>query len=418
VPAQGSLYQQVLQRIKMVTAENRVRRTTIKRLAMLVTGIVAARATTLARIADELLSLGVTEATEAGSVVRTLERVLSDDKLDWGVLYEPALKASIDWNQLLRGSRRLVLAVDESTKNERVHLLRVGLPYWGHCLPLAWELWPQNQPLKSNGGYWTRIEAVVDRVKKVIPAGLLVVALADRAYDVSGFVDRVVSRGWHWAVRFKAKGSGCFRNRKGREYAVKALISQRVSAPGMRWKTRGWVFKDAGWRQASIVAYWQPGEDEPLVVISDLPPGWELLGLYGMRYWIEPGFRSDKKLGWHWEDSQVRSLVHQERLLLGMAWASLIALCIGLEEAKNRLAGLDKRRVRVRNGQNVVGKPRHPDQSVFTMGLRRTRDWLYQNTDRGVRWLLTELDAPSWGDTWRQHLSQRYLVHSLQTVLA
>jgi hypothetical protein len=187
----------------------------------------------------------------------------------------------------------------------------------------------------------------------------------------------------------------------------------------MRWKARGWVFKNAGWRQASIVAHWQPGEDEPLVVISDLPPRWDLLRLYGVRFWIEPGFRSDKKLGWHWEESQIRKQSHHERLLLGMAWASLVALCIGLTEARTRLAKLQTRQIRVRAGRPVVGLPEHADQSLFTMGLRRTRDWLYQTTNSAILWLLSDIGTRSWQSIWHHHQSHRYLFqhHPTQTVL-
>jgi len=415
MPANNSLYQEVYQQIGVITAQTKVRVSLVKRLALLVTGIVAAQSVTVAKMASELLSLRLSRATEAESIERTMGRILSDGRLEPKVWYLPALRASIDWEQLLRGGKRVVLAVDESSKRDEVHLLRLGLPYWGHCLPLAWDIWEQNVPLPKEDGYWARIDAVLATVAKLLPPGLEVMVLADRAYDVPGFIDRLQALGWHWAVRYKANGSGCFRDYQGREGKLKVLIRQHVHAPGQRWKARGWVFKDAGWRKASVVAFWAPGEDEPLVVISDLRPSWVLLKLYGVRFWMEPGFRSDKKLGWHWEDSQVRKLEHHRRLLLGMAWASLLTLCLGRQEAKARLSRLQERRIRRRSGKPVVGQPRHADQSLFTMGLRCSRDWLYGTAQRSVHWLLTELDSVSWQQLWYQHQSHRYL-YLLQTV--
>jgi hypothetical protein len=360
-------------------------------------------------VADELLSLSLTRATEADSIKRTLGRILGDGRLEPQTWFEPALRACLDWQGLLRGSRRLLLAVDESSKRDQVHLLRVGLPYWGHCQPLVWDIWPQNRPLEQADSYWQRVEAVLARVAALLPGGLQVVVLADRAYDIPAFIDRLGAYAWHWGVRLKARASTRFRDHQGREWALRALLRQHVHAPGMRWKSRGWLFKEAGWRQVSIVACWAPSEDEPLVVISDLPPRWDLLRLYGTRFWIEPGFRSDKKLGWHWEDCQVRKLAHHQRLLLAMAWATLLTLCLGQAEAQAKLARLGQRRVRQKQGQPFVGQPRHAEQSLFTMGLRRTRDWFYGTSKGTLHWLLSALDADSWQRVWYAYQSQRYL---------
>ncbi len=150
------------------------------------------------------------------------------------------------------------------------------------------------------------------------------------------------------------------------------------------------------------------------MVISDESPCWKLLRLYDVRFWVEPSFRSDKKLGWHWEDSQVRKLEHHHRLILGMAWATLVTLCIGLQEAKARLAKLSERRVRIRDGKPVIGKPREADQSLFTMGLRRARDWLYHTTDRAIEWLLSDLDSVSWRQLWYNQQSRRLLSQTVR----
>jgi len=56
-------------------------------------------------------------------------------------------------------------------------------------------------------------------------------------------------------------------------------------------------------------------------VISDLRPSWVLLKLYGVRFWMEPGFRSDKKLValGRQPGAEVGA---SSPAVLGMAWAA------------------------------------------------------------------------------------------------
>lgn len=406
MPTQVPLFQEVFQRISAGRAVAKVRQSSLWRLALLVTGLIAAKNVVLSEVANELLALKLTRATQAESIERTLRRTLSDQRLDPKACYEPVLQTVIDWDYLLRGSKRVVLSIDESTKEDEVHLFRVSLTFWGHTLPLVWAAWQQNTKLPE-GQYWRQVDAVLERVSLLLPAGLEVVVVADRFYDIPPFVDRLARYGWHWVVRQQAKGSGRFRDHVGQEHELAKLIGAHLSKPGTRWKTRGAVFKDAGWRQASIVGLWARGEDEPLVVVSDLPTRWELLELYGRRFWIEPGFRSDKTRGWQWEDSQVKGVEHHKRLLLAMAWASLVVLCLGYQEAKARMAALAKRPLRIIKGKPTIGQPRHARESLFTMGLRRSRHWLYHSQAEAIQWVVSQLDSVSWNKQWYgQHIAR------------
>ena len=56
-------------------------------------------------------------------------------------------------------------------------------------------------------------------------------------------------------------------------------------------------------------------------------------------------------------------MAHHARLLLGMAWASLVALCLGASEAQALLARLAATPVRLRRC-----RPRHARESGFTLG--------------------------------------------------
>jgi hypothetical protein len=123
----------------------------------------------------------------------------------------------IAWSSLIDKERPVILALDESSQEERVHLLRVSLTYWGTAVPLAWDIWPQNVAMED-GEYWRRMDAVLDQVAALLPPGLSVIVTADRAFDIAPFVDRIAARGWHWVVRLKAEGANRFLDHLGREH--------------------------------------------------------------------------------------------------------------------------------------------------------------------------------------------------------
>jgi hypothetical protein len=162
------------------------------------------------------------------------------------------------------------------------------------------------------------------------------------------------------------------------------------------------VLKAAGWRRVGLVASWARGEQEPLLVITDGAARWQVLDTYARRFWIEPGFRCDKARGWQWEESQVRGLAHHAVLLLAMAWASLLALCLGVPEARAALRRLADRPIR-----GAPPQPRHARESIFTLGLRALRERLYQRLRRRIRWHLPEIAAISWYDRWHQAQADR-----------
>jgi Transposase DDE domain len=403
--AQRPCYQVIHQRIT-AALPRAIPAASITRLALLVTGILAAKSAVLAQIAAELDALALTRATTPDSIGRRLRRTLQDGHLDQATCYTPVLRHVLDWDEVLRGQRRVVLIVDESSKADDLHLFRIALPYWGGSLPLAWCVWQQNVALPS-GYYWTAVEQVLAQVAALLPAGLEVVVVADRASAIAPFIDRLRSYGWQWVLRLTTSGSHRWCDRHGREQALRTVLAQHLAQPGQRWHTRGRRFKDAGWRQVNLVGRWAVGYQEALVLITNLGERWSVVALYQRRFWIEPGFRSDTRTGWQWEASQVRGVAQHERLLVGMAWASLVALVVGVEAAAAAVARLAAQRRRRPRPQ-----ARQARESVFTLGLRALRHWLYQATHCALHGQLSQLDAPSWEQQWYQHQSLRLIFGS------
>ena len=141
-------YQTLRQRIAAAVAAH-VPAASRDRLALLTFGILAATSAVIAQAAAELHALRLTQASSPDSIARRLRRTLNDPALTAATCYEPVLPRVIDWPALLRGSRRVVLIVDESSKADEVHLFRVSLAYWGGSLPLGWAVWEQNHNGRS-----------------------------------------------------------------------------------------------------------------------------------------------------------------------------------------------------------------------------------------------------------------------------
>ena len=398
MPADHPLYQAILEQLQVTIGGTGVRATTIPRLALLVVGLIAGRSCVLGQMAVEVWALGVTRARSVEAVGRRLRRALNDRWLQASTCYEPVLRQVLPWDRLVGDGQSLFLALDESSQDDRLHLLRVSVVYWGTGVPLAWALWEQNVPL-ADGVYWQQLRGVLDRVAAIVPAGVPVVVLADRAYDVAPFVDLLAARGWDWIVRVKAEGAGRFRDVDGAEQEVRTVIRTHVPRPGHRWRATGQLFKKAGWRPAALVAYWQFDQQTPLVVATSLDPSWAVLDWYGRRFWIEAEFRSEKALGWRWEAAQVRGIDHHERLLVAMAWATLLVVCLGLQLARTQLARVTRR---TRAGHPPPA-PRRPRSSLFRLGLTLTRAALYRRRLPPFHWALADPDGPSWADRWLLH---------------
>lgn len=408
MPAPHPLYHEIQVQIATVTASLAPPAYSVDRLALLVTGILAAQSSVVAQVAVALDALALTAATRLDSIERRLRRTRNDPHLTPGRCYAPVLTTVVAWDELRAAQGRAVLIIDESTKTDEVHLFRVSLAYRGSAIPLAWTVWPQNEAL-GDGVYWQRVDTVLAQVQALLPPDLTVSVVADCAYAIPTLLDRLTARGWHWVLRVQTGGSHRFRDGQGTEQALAQLVATHLPRPGTRWHTTGWVFKDAGWRAVSVVGIWAIGTEKPLVVLTDLPPRFSVLRLYDRRSWIEPSFRSDKAKGWQWEACQIHGVAHHVVLLVGLAWATLLTLCLGVADATAHLQRLLQRQPH--RGQGL-GKPQHARHSLFTLGLHALRGWFFGTRPGHLTWWLPGLAAPAWTAEWTQAQAHRFLFGS------
>lgn len=349
---------------------------TLDRVTLLASGIVKAQHGAPAKIAEA--GKGLSErGVQADSVERRIRRIENDPQICVATCFEPLVQQLLAHSQI----RELWLIVDPTFQEDRVVMVSINVWYRGRSLPLVWETWPANQPLEGEG-FWKRVAALLQHAKRLLPPGIPVTVLADRAFGTPAFTDRVAQQGWHWVVRLQ--GQTKCRDVCGRERSVAALIHQR----GERRKLRGQVFKKAGWRPASIVVYWGRRHRAPLCLATDLAPAWVRIADYRRRFPIEPTFRDWKAYGWRWEQGQVTNREHLNRLILGMALANWLVILVGALHAQSLLAqpASGKRRTR----------PWWGKKSLFQLGLEVWKDCFAEGLPPWLLSALPDWAAPNW----------------------
>ena len=314
---------------------------TLERVTLMVTGMIRAKSASPAQVSKALEELRLTGA-KAESLERRIRRLENDPEMTASLCFHPLARAHLQYGH----PSELLLILDPTTQDDRLVMVSVAVWYRGRALPLAWAIWPANEPLEGEG-FWERIDKVLDEVATLLPVRVPITLMADRAFGCPAFIDLVVKRHWHYVVR--VQGQTHYQDRQGRERTVQSLVPFRRQ----RAKLRGKVFKKKGWRDASVVAYWGRRHKTPLCLVTDLKPCWSVIALYRRRFPIEATFRDYKSYGWHWEQGQVKSLQHVERLLVAMALATWFVLLAGTWKAQKALAtpSSGRRRTRAWDGK-------------------------------------------------------------------
>lgn len=349
---------------------------TRERLALLVTGIIGAEDASPARVARALRVMGLSQATSE-SIERRLRRIENDPEITASLCFHPFARERLRFGS----PSELLLVLDPTLQEDHVVMLTASVWYRGRALPLAWAIWPANQPL-ADERLWERVEALLNVVAELLPVGVVVTWLADRAFGTPSFTDLLKSHHWHYVVRVQGQ-THCL-DQMGRERCIRDLVKLR----GQRAKLRGRVFKKRGWREGSVVVYWGRRHKDPLCLVSDLPARWWLIHLYRSRYAIEAMFRDYKSSGWDWEQGQVRNLSHVERLLVGMALATWLALLVGTQVATEELIKATTRHRRTR--------PEAAKYSLFQLGLQRIKESLHGEWQANFAWQFSDWSAPNW----------------------
>jgi hypothetical protein len=266
----------------------------------------------------------------------------------------------------------LPLAIDATSLRGTQVVLSISVLYRGSAIPVAWVVLPH----RGKGEWLPHLERLLALLAPAVPPTMTVLVMTDRGVWSPRLWRQIKENGWHPLMRIRPDAT--FAPCGERRQRAKEL----VPGAGSCWVGEGVAYKERAKRiAATLLVVWAPGHKDPWLLLTDLPPDAVGVSWYGLRVWIELGFRALKSLGWHWERTRRRDPARVARHWLVLAIATLLDLAVGtrLEDAAQR--GLPPGRLRrPRAPTPPPARARHT--SVFARGLA----WLNRQVLRGKGW--------------------------------
>src|SRR5262249_32460741 len=251
---------------------------------------------------------------EAGAKTGTHRR-----PLDVHTCFSPLLQWVLkDWP-----CRQVALALDATSLGQRFTTLAISVLYRGCAVPVAWKILPAlgKHPWK---GEWKRLRK---DFRQALPSGWTVVVLTARGLYAKWLFQAIPKQGWHPFMRVNTKGT--FRPAYEKQGRPLPSFVPQVGAQG---QGRGQAFKDAPQRlRCTLLARGDQGYTDPWLVLTDLPPEAAQVCWYGLRAWIEQGFKRLKSGGWDWQKTHMSDPGRAERLWLVLAVGTWWCLLVGGE---------------------------------------------------------------------------------------
>jgi hypothetical protein len=236
---------------------------------------------------------------------------------------EPCFPALLAWIVSSWSGRQLALAMDATTLGDRFVVLAISVVYRGCAVPVAWSILPAGQK-RAWRPEWERL---LGRLRGAVPDDWTVIVLADRGLYARWLFAAIVGLGWHPFLRVNLGGTF-------RPTAEARFRTFRSFAPAtdQRWAGTGTAFKGAAVRlRCTLLAWHGAGYKDPWLVLTDLPPDVADVAWYGLRAWIEQGFKVTKRAGWQWQRTRMAHPDRAARLWLAIAVATLWLVSVGGE---------------------------------------------------------------------------------------
>lgn len=276
----------------------------------------------------------------------------------------------------------LPLAIDATSLGTRWVVLAVCVLYRGCAIPVAWHV----KPGPGRGQWIPPLEALLARLAPAVPPAMPVLVLTDRGLWSPRLWRSITAFGWHPLMRIRPDAT----------FAPQGLPRRPartlVPGPGHAWVGAGTAFKHrAVRRRGTLVVVWEQDQPEPWLVLTDLDPDAVGVAWYGLRVWVELGFRALKSLGWQWERMRRTEAERVARHWLVLAVATLLDEAYGTRVEDAALVGVAP--ARLRTPPSVPLDPTRRHASVFARGLAWLRAALGR---RGPLWTRLWLRPQPW----------------------
>ena len=240
-------------------------------------------------------------------------------ELDLNLCWAPWLNGVLEgWS-----SPRLALTLDATRLGQHFVLLVISVVYRGCAVPILWKVLPAGVPHPWKPEWLALLKAVREQV----PPSWTVIVLADRGLYAKWLFEGIQQLGWHPLLRVNKGGE--FRPEGGYHWRP---LTDWAPTVGSRWPGRGTAFRGQKTRlDCTLLVYWGEGHEEPWLIVTDLPPQAAEACWYGLRAWIEQGFKRIKRGGWQWQYTRMTDPARAERLWLAIAITTWWLLAVGGE---------------------------------------------------------------------------------------
>jgi hypothetical protein len=240
------------------------------------------------------------------SIVKRLTRFLNNSAVGVREWYHPFAQTLL---ASAANSGQIHLIIDASKVAFGFRLVMVSLAYRRRSLPIAWT-WD----LGSRGHTTTAVQVkLLAYVHCLLPHPITVTLVGDCEFGHPELIDYLRQWGWQYALRQPS------------DHLVKlpgTKMWQRLDQlPLLKGKPL-WLGRVRLTKTHSclthLVLYWQPGEDKPWFLATNLLDAQAALRLYRRRMWIEEMFGDMKKHGCDLEASHLRHFLRLSRLTLAV----------------------------------------------------------------------------------------------------
>ena len=275
-----------------------------KTLSLFVMGAIRAESIVLPKVAEALLE---ESDAKAPSIERRLQRFLSNSNIDTEEVWRPFLETIMPHFQ----NEPMKLVIDLTSYEEHAQIIYIGIIRYSRVLPLVWKVMPGQT--KWDQGLWESIDELFKRLQPHLQ-GRDCTVIGDSAFGCFPMVQLCQKYGWHYLFRICGQHTCEHWSVQGRLLPTCA-VSELVSEPGKKFygAIRLWQEDQI---ETNLSGWWEKGEEEALLVISDREACGKRLREYKERWKVESTFEDMKSRGWDWEESHVRRLDRVDRMLL------------------------------------------------------------------------------------------------------
>lgn len=244
------------------------------------------------------------------------------------------------------GTIRLI--VDGTKVGAGHQLLMVAVAYRKRALPIAWT-WVRTARGHSSTD---KQLALLGYVHTLVPAGIPVVVVGDCEFGAVALAQQMEAWHWHYVLRQKSDTRVCVSRTAMDWQHFGSLVTQRKK---LVWYDHA-LLTLKHLHHAHLLGYWETGEKEPWLLMTNLDDPHLALKMYRKRMWIEEMFGDLKGHGLDLEKTRLRSCARLSRLVFLVALLYLWLVTRGSQVIKS-------------GDRHLVDRADRRDLSIFRIGL-------------------------------------------------